>query len=282
MSTNEDQIKYWNEEAGPKWVQIESQLDAQIGPIGEHMIELADPKPGERVLDVGCGCGGTSLSFAKRVAPTGRVTGVDISGPMLARARERAKAEGLSNLEFVQADAQEHSFEASSADLVASRFGIMFFADPVAAFRNLRSALDENGRLAFVCWQPLIKNPWMSVPLAAAAPQLPELPPPPAPDAPGPFAFGDPDRVRGILGGAGFEDVEVAPYEATLFVGGNASFDESVDFILRLGPTSRLLGNANEALLQRVRDAVAKAVEPFASSDGIEMECATWLVSARR
>jgi SAM-dependent methyltransferase len=278
--SNEAQIQYWNEDAGPKWVQLEDQLDAQIGPIGDAMLELAAPSPGERVIDVGCGCGATTLSIAERIAPAGHVTGVDISEPMLTRCRERAKAAGLSNLEFVQADAQVHEFAPAEVDLVTSRFGVMFFADPVAAFSNLHGALKDTGRIAFACWQPLAANPWMSIPLMAAAPLLPELPPPPDPEAPGPFAFGNADRVLSILGDAGFSKVELKAYETSLLVGGSSSFDESIDFVLRMGPTARLLADASADLQSSIRSAVAEALEPFRTDAGVSMECATWLVSA--
>lgn len=278
--SNEAQIQYWNEEAGPKWVQLEDRLDAQIGPIGDAMLDLAAPSPGERVIDVGCGCGATTLSIAERISPGGRVTGVDISLPMLARCRERAKNAGLSNLEFVSGDAQVYEFSPARADLVTSRFGIMFFEDPVAAFRNLRGALKPGGRLAFACWQPLGANPWMSVPLMAAAPLLPQLPPPPDPEAPGPFAFGDADRVRRILGEAGFSKVELKAHETSLLVGGSASFDESIDFVLRMGPTARLLADASPDLQARIHDAVSGALEPFQTESGVSMDGAIWLVSA--
>ena len=279
MSSNEEQIQYWNEN-GPKWVQLQDDLDKTIGPIGDHMIELAAAAPGERVLDVGCGCGATSLSLARRVAPSGKVTGVDISVPMLARARERVAEEAIDNIEFLEADAQVHAFEAAQTDLITSRFGIMFFADPVAAFRNLHGALKPEGRTAFVCWQPLGENPWMRIPVMAAASQLAELPPPPDPNAPGPFALGDPDRVRSILADAGFQKVEVDAHEAELTLGGSGSFEDSVDFILRMGPTGRMLAEVGQDVADRAREAVAKAVEPYATPSGIQMSYATWLVRA--
>ena len=280
MSSNEAQIQYWNEEAGPKWVQLQNRLDSQIGPIGEVMLDLAAPRLGESVIDVGCGCGATTLSIAQRVGPGGRATGVDISLPMLARGRERAQSAGLANLEFVNGDAQVYAFEPGQADLVTSRFGVMFFGDPSAAFGNLRGALKASGRLAFVCWQPLAANPWMSIPLMAAAPLLPELPAPPAPDAPGPFAFGDEDRVRRILADAGFGDVSLKSYQTSLLVGGDASFEESIDFVLQMGPTARILANADADLRARIKEAVSKKLEAFQTDAGIEMECGTWLVSA--
>jgi SAM-dependent methyltransferase len=173
-------------------------------------------------------------------------------------------------------------FEAESIDLVTSRFGVMFFADPVVAFANLHGALRRGGRLTFVCWQPLGENAWMRIPLMAAAPLLPELPPPPEPGAPGPFAFGDDALVRRILADAGFENIELVPHGGTLALGGSASLEDGVDFVLRLGPTARLLANADDELLRGVREAVTKAVEPFATDEGIAMDYATWLVSAKR
>ena len=175
---NAEQITYWNEQSGPKWVALDGRLDALISPYGDRALERTKPALGERVLDVGCGCGRTTLELAARVGSPGSVTGIDISTVMLARARERARKSGAQNVRFENADVQTHAFEPGSFDLAFSRFGVMFFADPVAAFANLRGALAPGGRLAFVCWQPLANNPWMQVPLAATAPHL-KLPEPP-------------------------------------------------------------------------------------------------------
>ena len=280
MASNEAQIKYWNEEAGPKWVGLHERLDSQIGPIGDVMLARANPQPGEVVIDVGCGCGATTLAIAERVSPGGRVTGLDISGPMLERARVRAKTAGLDNARFVQADAQVEKLPAGEADLVTSRFGVMFFDDPVAAFSNLHAATKKGGRLAFVCWQPLGKNPWMSVPMAAALPLMPEPPAPPEPGAPGPFAFGDPDRVRSILGDAGYSKIEVDSHAAAMRVGGEGPLEETVDFMLRMGPTSRLLAEADDELIARANKAVFDALKPYQTSAGVELGGATWMVSA--
>src|SRR5258705_5710546 len=198
---NAEQIAYWNER-GKQWVAVNDMLDAMIGPLGRHALDRARVAPGEAVLDVGCGCGDTTLELARRVGPSGRVLGVDISAPMLGRARERARAAGATHVIFEQADAQTHAFTAASFDLILLRFRVMFFVDPTAAFANLRPALRSGGRLTFVCWQGFPKNPWMAVPLMAAMPHI-KLPTPPAPDAPGPFAFGDDGRVRTILADAG-------------------------------------------------------------------------------
>ena len=200
---NTEQREYWNEQAGPTWVRNQERLDAQIQPWGELALNALAAAPGEAVLDVGCGCGATSLALAAQVGPEGRVVGLDLSGPMLARARERAAAEGRANVSFLQADAQTHAF-APEFDALFSRFGVMFFDDPPAAFANLAGALRPGGRLSFACWQGREQNGWVSIPMAALIGEV-ELPPPPAPDAPGPFALGDPDRLRALLEGAGPE-----------------------------------------------------------------------------
>ena len=277
---NAEQEKYWNETAGPTWVRLNDVLDRMIAPIGRLAMDRARLVAGERVLDVGCGCGNTTVELARRVAPGGSVTGVDVSAPMLALARERAA--GVDGVRFEQGDAQVHPFPPSAFDVVFSRFGIMFFVDPTAAFANLRGALRSGGRVAFVCWQPLPVNDWMRVPVMAAVQVIP-LPPPPAPDAPGPFSFGDPDRVRGILGRAGFVEIDVAPHEGTLTLPGGGDVDATVDFVLQMGPAAAALREANDPDVRpRVAHAVREALLPYVTPDGLRMPYACWLVSARQ
>jgi SAM-dependent methyltransferase len=278
---NAEQITYWNEQSGLKWVARQEALDRMIGSLGERAMAALAPRPGERLIDVGCGCGSTSLELARRVTASGSVQGVDVSGPMLGRARERATAAGVGNVHFVLADAQTHRFAAGAANGVFSRFGVMFFADPTAAFANLRTALEPDGRLTFVCWQPMAVNPWLRVPLMAIAGIVP-LPPPPAPDAPGPFAFGDRDRVVRILDGAGFRDVTVEALETDVVIGGGGDLDESVRFALELGPTGAVLRTADPALVSEATRAVRDALAPFAMPRGVVMPSAAWVVSARR
>jgi len=280
MGANAEQIDYWNEQAGPKWVRLQELLDLQLADLGLFVIERAAPAPGERVLDIGCGCGGSSLELAARVGPRGSVLGIDISEPMLARARDRARHAGAEKLRFERGDAQVIPFESGSFDLLHSRFGIMFFEDPPAAFANLRRALAPGGRLTFVCWQPLSENPWMRIPMAAALPHI-ELAPIPAPDAPGPFAFGNDARVRQILDKAGFRDIEIEPHERSLSVGGNESLERSVDFILEMGPTGAAVRDAKPGVLERLRAAVIEAVAPYHGEAGLSMESRSWIVSAR-
>jgi len=279
---NAEQRSYWNQQAGPVWVAHQERLDRQIRPHGELALTILAAKPGERVLDLGCGCGDSSLSLAAQVNPGGQVLGLDLSEPMLERARERAAAAGLSNASFRVADAQTAALEPASFDAAFSRFGVMFFADPVAAFRNVRGALRPGGRLAFVCWRPVAENDWVLVPMAAAAPHL-SLPPPAAPDAPGPFSFGAAERVRGILEAAGFEAIRIEAAEVAMAPGGG-DLDEAADTFLEVGPVASALREvkASDSIREKVRLAVRASFEPHQRAGRVELGSAIWLVEARR
>ena len=277
---NAQQIQYWNETAGPKWVTLQNLIDDQIRPLGRLAMQRAALRSGERVLDVGCGCGDTTVELARLVAPGGVATGVDISAPMLARARQLADAQHV-RARFELGDAQTHAFAAASADVLFSRFGVMFFADATAAFANLHRALTPGGRLAFVCWQALPENPWMFVALGAALQHLPP-PPLPAPDAPGPFSFADPARVRGILERAGFRDVAFEDVRETLTIGAGAGLDATVDFMLQMGPTAAALRESTDPkLMPRVVASVREALAPYVTPQGVRMASASWIVTAR-
>lgn len=278
---NAQQIEYWNAVSGPKWVILADQIDAQIAPIGLDVMATAAASPGEQVLDIGCGCGLTTIELARRVGPTGRVVGVDISQPMLAEAERRAAGAGGAAIEFQAGDAQIFSFDDQRFDLVFSRFGVMFFEDPTAAFANLRRALRPGGRLAFACWQALGRNPWMVVPAAAAAKHL-ALPTPTDPHAPGPFAFADADRVRGILERAGFERIEIEPIERTMAIGAGLSLEAILDFLLQMGPAGAALRDAGEDMVATVRESVREAVTPYFDGTALRMDAAAWQVTARR
>jgi len=276
---NAEQIRYWNETAGPKWIAFQRLLDAQLGPLGRRTMDRAEVAAGDRVLDVGCGCGDTTLELARRVGPEGLVVGVDVSAGMVAHGAEMAREACLANVRFENADAQTHRVPRAEFDLVYSRFGIMFFADPAAAFANLRAALRPGGRLGFLCWQALGENPWLAVPLAAAARHL-ALPPRPAPDAPGPFSFADPERVRGILARAGFDRVMLEGVREPLTLGGGATVDQAVEFLLEgVGPTSAALRAADPAVRPAVAAAVRAALVPFETSGGVRMGSAAWIVT---
>ncbi len=278
---NAEQIRYWNEHSGPTWVAAQSVLDALIGPIGEQALAMASPAAGESVLDVGCGCGTTSIELARRVGAAGRVVGLDISVPMLVRARERAAEAGLAQLAFREGDAQIESLAPASVDLIFSRFGVMFFADPVAAFHNLHGALRSAGRLVFVCWQAIQNNPWMLIPMTAAAQHL-ALPTPASPHAPGPFAFADATRLRGILEAAGFHSIEISDRPTVLRLG-TGDLESATQFAMLVGPTAAALrdAKADDAMRERVTGAVREALRPHLTPDGVRLGGSTWIVTAR-
>jgi len=255
---NAEQIRYWNEIAGPQWAAVDSALSAQLRPLGLRVLERLDVRPGERVLDIGCGGGETTAEIARRVGPSGRVVGVDISEPLAARARRASQ--DLAHVEIRVADAQIAPFEADAFDALYSRFGIMFFADPEAAFANLRQALRPGGRMAFICWRAFAENPWQTLPAMAAAKHL-QLKRP-APNAPGPFAFADADRVREILERGGFVQVNHEAVDESLYVAGGESLDGAVSLLLRVGPVSAALreANAGPELVDAVRASVREAI----------------------
>lgn len=273
---NAAQITYWNESAGPSWVAEQEALDRQLLTIGLAAIEALAPQPGERLIDVGCGCGATSLELARRVGDGGRVLGADVSAPMLEVARARATAAGLANVTFAQADAQTHAFEPAQG--VFSRFGVMFFVDPTAAFANLRRALAPGGRVVFVCWRPLAENPWMTVPMSAVLPLLPEPPPSAPPHAPGPFAFADDDRLRGILRDAGFSSIEIEGRRQQI---GWADLAGSARMALSVGPVA-LAVRTYPDLKDRIEVGVRQALEPYLTAEGVRLDSSVWIVRALR
>ena len=276
MSTaNAAQVAYWNDTAGRTWADLQDRIDRQIRPLGLAAMDRLAPAPGEQVLDVGCGCGDTSLELARRVEPEGGVLGLDISAPMLEVARGRAEAAGAHNLAFREADAQVAALP-DDRDAVFSRFGVMFFADPAAAFANLRRSLRPGGRLAFVCWRPLPENLWIHLPAEAAAGLVPPAPPP-EPGTPGPFAFADPDRVRRILAEAGFTGIEISPHDEAI---GGLDLEGTVGMSVWRGPLGAILRERPD-LAPVLHDRVRTAVSPWLRGDAVYMPSATWLVSAR-
>lgn len=275
---NAAQIAYWNAEAGQTWTEMQDLLDRELEPLGRAAMAALGPRPGETILDIGCGSGGPALELARQVGPEGQVLAVDISAPQLALAERRAAAAGLGDrVSFRLADAQTEAFDAP-ADALFSRFGVMFFTDPPAAFANLHGALKPGGRLAFVCWRSAFESPCMSLPMMAAAAAAPELAPPPAadPHAPGPFAFADAERVRGILGGAGFSDIAIQPFDAPISVG---DLEATLGFSLRVGMLGGRLREAphlRETVVAAVREALARHVE----NGDVWLGAAVWIVTA--
>ncbi len=280
-SDNADQIAQWNNLSGPRWVAQQVQLDAQLESLGEAALARLSPRPGWRVLDVGCGCGSTSLRLAQRVGPAGHVTGLDVSRVMLDRARERLLEDGVAHVAFVEADAQTHRFLGAPFDALYSRFGVMFFADPEAALRNLRAALAPGAPVAFVAWRPMALNPWMGVPLAAAQRQVSAAPlPPPPPHAPGPFGFGDDTRTLDLFARAGFVNAAAEPLDVTLLLAGGADLATTVEQCLQVGPCAAIL-REHPAQAGAVRDAVSEALRPYVTAVGVALPGAVWIYTAR-
>jgi SAM-dependent methyltransferase len=276
---NADQAEYWNSAPGRKWLAHEDMLDTILAGIQARLIARADPRPGDTVLDIGCGTGATARALAARVGQGGRVLAVDISGPLLERARESASS--IPQLSFLLADAQVYPFEPESVDLVASRFGVMFFDDPVAAFRNLRLALRPGGRICFVAWGEAAANPWFTVPREAAIARL-GSPAPQPPTAPGPLAFADPELACRYLSEAGF--AEIAVEAETIDLSWPGEFAALASLATSLGPAARILrerGGSPEDEAA-IRDAVANGLARFRGPSGVQIPAALNFLAARR
>lgn len=271
------QVEYWNARVGETWARFQDQLDRQLAPLGAAGMQALAAGPGESLIDIGCGCGQTSLELARRVGPEGAVVGVDISQPMLEVARRRAAASPELTVRFREADVQTADLGESVFDAAFSRFGVMFFSDPAAAFANLGRSLRSGGRLAFVCWRPFADNPWMADPLAAALPFIP-TPTPTDPLAPGPFAFADADRVRTILIAAGFTGIDIRPHDTRV---GGGDVDQALQLALRVGPLGSVL-REDPSLVREVTAAVRRVLEDHLTPDGVLMRAAVWIVTAQR
>ena len=257
---------------GKQWAANEARTERTLTPVTEALLKAAVPQPGEHVLDIGCGCGGSTLAFARAVGDSGYVLGADVAAPMI----EVATATALKQTTFMLADAASHAFPPAAFDLLASRFGVMFFGDPDAAFANLRKALKPTGRVAFACWRPLAENPWVAVPLAALRPLAPPLPRP-GPEDPGPFAFGDPARVTRILTGAGFAPPRFAQFDIHMrFAGDPATAAVAVS---QIGPASRVMRELPEEQRPAALAALAAAITPYAADGGVALPASGWLVT---
>ncbi len=276
-NANAEQSEAWNGATGVKWVRFQDRLDRMLAPFSDALLTAAAIKPGERVLDIGCGCGATTIEAAKFAGASGKTLGIDLSAPMTARARERA-TELKSSAQFAVADAFSHDFGKESFDLLISRFGVMFFDDPVGAFTNLRRALTPQGRMAFVCWRQLSDNEWITTPMRVARPLIPPVPPA-DPYAPGPGAFAEQERVTNILQKAGFKNVTHAPFDLKVRVGVN--LDEALEQSLEIGPLARLIADLDDTIKANVRQAVREELAKHLTPDGsVMLDSATWVVMA--
>ena len=279
MEPNQQQVEAWNGGESVHYVDHADRYDRQLAPFADALLDAVGPVRTDRVLDVGCGCGATTLAAARAA---GVVLGVDVSVPLLEVARARAAS--LGNVDFVVADAQTHRFDDGAFDVVISQFGSMFFDEPVAAFANLRRSLAPGGRLALVTWQELAANEWLTV-VASAVARRAELPSLGGrSNGPGMFFLQDPDETSALLGSAGFTDVEIEPLSPSLLLAGGGTLDESVDFLVGMGMVRGLLGRIEDAAdrdvaLEEVRAALGEHLEPGV---GVRLGAAGWLVTARR
>ncbi|MBE1535043.1 class I SAM-dependent methyltransferase [Actinomadura algeriensis] len=264
-----EEASHWNKTAGRAWVETQDLVDELFKPIEEALVESVPA--GGRVLDVGCGTGATTVAVAGR----SESTGIDVSEPMVEAARARAERAGVA-ARFVRADAEDHAFEPGSFDTVMSRFGVMFFGDPVRAFANLRRATRDGGALRLVVWRDAEENPFMTTAERAAAPLVPNIPER-RPDAPGQFAFADADRVRGILGDGGWGDVEVRPADVECVM----PEKELVTYITRFGPLGLVMHEVDEAAREEVVETVRAAFGPFVHGDEVRFTAALWTIAAR-
>ena len=272
--------EYWNDLAGPRWVQFQQELDGQIRDIGRLAMDQADLRAGQAVLDIGCGCGDSSLELARRVAPGGRVSGVDLSQPMLDWAAARARREPELAVAFERGDSQIIKFKPAGFDRVFSRFGMMFFEDPVAAFGNIRGALASDGQLNFICWRALDLNPWMAIPIDGAC-RFVAPPEPIAPGTPGPFGLADDVRTRHILTDAGYRDIVIEALDEKLYVSGPGTVEAAVAHCIGMGPVARLVAEVDDDIRALVAVALAETFASFHDGTGVRMASATWVVTAQ-
>jgi ubiquinone/menaquinone biosynthesis C-methylase UbiE len=274
---NADQIAYWNGPGGQHWADRQQAQDTLLAPVTDILIDRAKAKTGERLIDVGCGCGDTSIALAQRVGPTGHVTGIDISAPMLARARQRVAAGAP--VDFLLADATVYPFASGDFDLLVSRFGVMFFAEPAISFANLRKALRPSGRLTFVCWREPRDNPFFMAPLQAVykhAPRLPQL----GPEDPGPFSFASEARVHRVLGEAGFSGIEMEPCNLALDLAVGRGLDGAVEGALEIGPAARALAEQPPDVRAAAANSIREALAAFVSGQKVLLPASIWVVTA--
>lgn len=278
MPDKPTQREYWSGKVGDEWATHAERIDVMLAPVAEAALAAAAFQPGERVLDIGCGAGFTTIAIARRVCPGGAAVGVDISPKMLAVARSRVGETDLP-VEFLDADASVARFDAPF-DAAFSRFGVMFFEQPIPAFAHIRECLRPDGRLAFACWRKHAENAWATTPIAAIEAMLKEPLPKPDPDAPGPFAFADSAKVERVLGEAGWRDVAVKPWDSGIAVGGAGAIEEIADFLLRIGPCARAIAD-QELDTSEARRRLTERLAPLYRDSTVILGAACWIVTAR-
>jgi SAM-dependent methyltransferase len=273
---DDEQTQLWNGRAGRAWVEEQEVLDQMFKPFEQLLVDaVSSAQSGGRVLDVGCGTGSTTLAVARLLGATGRSVGIDLSEPMIAAARARAEREG-SPASFIRANAQTHAFEPAAFDMIISRFGVMFFDDPVGAFANLRGAARDGAELRFIAWRGGADNPFMTTAAGAAAPLLLNLPVR-RPDAPGQFAFADRRRVSSILEESGWAEIDIQPIDVACTL----PEKELIGYVTRLGPLGLVLQEQDDRTRAEVIEAVRAAFDPFVHGAEVRFTAACWMVSGR-
>jgi SAM-dependent methyltransferase len=270
-------LAFWNGKGGDIWVARQDYTDITLAPVTDALLAFAAPSAGERVVDIGCGCGAPTLEFARAVGPSGCVAGFDISGPMLAEGERRASAAGIANVDWQQADPATAALD--EYDLLTSAFGVMFFGDRVAAFTNMRRAAAPYARMALVCWRTLGENPWMEVPMAAAARHLPPRPKP-VPNAPGMFAFADPEHVTEVLTTAGWARPRFEKLDMDLDIAAGRGLEEAVVQSTQIGAVNSWLRNQPAEVISAVVASLREALAPYANGASVRLPGAMWLISS--
>ena len=273
--THDEQATLWNGISGNAWVDEQELLDRLLKPFETLLIEAVAARAPSQLLDVGCGTGSTTVAAARLLGAQRRCVGIDISEPMIAAARARADGEG-SSARFICANAQDHLFDPASVDMIISRFGVMFFDDPVRAFANLRRAATDDGEMQGIAWRSAAENPFMTAAERAAAPLLPNLPAR-VPDGPGQFAFGNRDRVNNILENSGWAEIDVRPIDVAC----SLPEKDLLRYVTRLGPVGRILQEADAETRVRVIDAVRPAFDPYIHGDEVRVTAACWIIGAK-
>ena len=272
---NQAQAALWNDLGGRTWVELQDMLDLLFQPLEKLLVDAVVAAGGRRVLDVGCGAGGTTLAVARALGSGSRCTGVDISAPLVAAATARAAAKGAANVRFIEADAQTYAFEAGSFDTVMSRMGVMFFDDPEAAFANLRRAARSGAQLAFVAWRSRDENPFMTAAERSASAVVGDLGRG-GDDGPGQFGFASAARVKGILEASGWTSVEVRPVDVAC----SLPLAQLPVYVTRMGPYGRVRGTLDEAARAAADAAVLAAFDAFVAGDEVRFTSAFWRVTA--
>jgi SAM-dependent methyltransferase len=278
QSIAQAQRAFWNSEATRRWVTEQTRIDRLMVEVTEAALVAAAPKPRESILDIGCGTGTTTLRMAEAVGPEGRVLGIDLSEQQLELARQRIAAAGVDNVELVLDDATTHRLPLETFDLGFTRFGVMFFADPIAAFRNIRTAMKPSGRLLLTVFRAAPENPWATGVVATIRHLVPPTPIL-GPEDPGQFSWSDPTRVRRILGDAGFHDIVLKPLDLSFHLGAETS--EAAEFATFVGQGARMLQGQPDEIVRTARAAMQAFFKQHESPNGVSLPGALWLVSAR-